>query len=209
MSFRPGARRFRRSLLRVGRGALFHGLGFLALLLAASFEGRGRRDFIRKSSPAVSSRSWLARVSVALRKGMVLPSFSKIASVRRRRPERASAPRTSSNSFRGEFAVGEQFAIELAGGPHTILTQGAEDAQGELALPGRGLAEALPDAGRGRAEIANAARFRDYPPGRRSGAPGRPCGTRCSRRSAASGRAAAASGRPARCRTRANGRGRG
>src|SRR4030095_8376565 len=74
--------------------------------------------------------------------------------------QEAGAGERTQNFFElaaGEFAVGEQFAIELASGPHTILTQGVEDAQGELALPGRGLAKALADAGRGRTEIASTA----------------------------------------------------
>ena len=56
-------------------------LVFLPCFLRPALRGAGGADFIRKSSPAASLRSWLARVSAALRKGMVLPSFSKVATL--------------------------------------------------------------------------------------------------------------------------------
>src|SRR5437763_15195529 len=56
----------------------FTALVFLPCFLRPALRGAGGADFIRKSSPAASLRSWLARVSAALRKGMVLPSFSKV-----------------------------------------------------------------------------------------------------------------------------------
>src|SRR5215831_17817436 len=60
---------------------LFTALVFLRFFLRPALRGAVGADFIRKSSSVASSRFWPSRVSAALRKGMVLPSFSKVASV--------------------------------------------------------------------------------------------------------------------------------
>src|SRR5215472_14102821 len=51
-------------------GRFFTAFVFLPCFLRPALSGAGGADFIRKSSSAVSLRSWLARVSAALRKGM-------------------------------------------------------------------------------------------------------------------------------------------
>ena len=152
-------RGFRHCLLRVGRGALFHGPGFLALLLAARLEGCRRRGLHPKIEPG-SVFEILARAGErGFAEGYGLAVLLEGGFGETQEPGAGERPQNFFELAAGELAGGEQFAIELAGGAHAVLTQGAEDAEGEFVLPGCGLAKALRNAGRGRTETANTASF--------------------------------------------------
>src|SRR5262245_35841551 len=137
--------------------ALFHGPGFPALLLAASFEGRRRRSLHPEIEPGSGFEILDRAGELGFPEGYGLAVLLEGGFGETQEPGAGERPQNFFELGAGELAVGEQFAIKLAGGTHAFLTQGAEDAEGEFALPGCGLAKALGNAGRGRTEVANTA----------------------------------------------------
>lgn len=108
-SVRPGARRVRRSLLRVGRGALFHSLGFLALLLAASFGGRGRRGL----HPEIEPRGVFEILASASKRGSAEGNgFAVLLEGSFGETQEAGTGERTQNFF--ELAAGELEEIRLA-----------------------------------------------------------------------------------------------
>ena len=147
----------------MGRGArtsssfrAFRRAAFLFFALRA-FTATGAAAFISSSISSSSSRASPAEVSVALRNGIDLPSFSNTDSITRIRPDRAIAPSTSSKSSRVISPRGHTSACSFPVDRPPPRSASIASIGHALFVRSRRLAEALPDATHGVAEIADAA----------------------------------------------------